>query len=301
MPILILSDENDAHARHVLSFLRKRGADAHLLDSKRFPGDLRMSLDPASWRGSIVLDGATQVPFDTISAVYWRGYSGVGGPPLPNAEQRYIASNDSRSLFESFLINLPTHWVNGWDGYQLHQTKPVALQRAAAIGVRVPQTLLTNDPQQLREFVVRHQQVIFKPVQGGAHTRRLSAEHLTAEHFDRLSLAPITLQEEIVGTNIRVFVAGTAVHACELKSEYLDFRDDSDPEIRTHTLTAAMQDLCQRIAVALHLRWTGIDFRLTDSGDYVFLEANPSPMFLGFERATGLPLTESLADLLMSN
>jgi hypothetical protein len=30
----------------------------------------------------------------------------------------------------------------------------------------------------------------------------------------------------------------------------------------------------------------------------VFLEANPSPMFLGFEKATGLPLTEALVKLL---
>jgi hypothetical protein len=32
---------------------------------------------------------------------------------------------------------------------------------------------------------------------------------------------------------------------------------------------------------------------------YVFLEANPSPMFLRFEEDSGLPLTESLASLLL--
>jgi hypothetical protein len=31
----------------------------------------------------------------------------------------------------------------------------------------------------------------------------------------------------------------------------------------------------------------------------VFLEANPSPMFLGFERRSGLPLTEALGELLL--
>jgi D-alanine-D-alanine ligase-like ATP-grasp enzyme len=41
-----------------------------------------------------------------------------------------------------------------------------------------------------------------------------------------------------------------------------------------------------------------MDFRLTADGRYVFLEANPSPMFLGFEKATGLPLTEALVKLL---
>ena len=32
---------------------------------------------------------------------------------------------------------------------------------------------------------------------------------------------------------------------------------------------------------------------------HVFLEANPSPMFLGFEARTGLPLTAALTTLLV--
>ena len=47
------------------------------------------------------------------------------------------------------------------------------------------------------------------------------------------------------------------------------------------------------------LVWTGIDFRLTPDGRYVFLEANPNPMFLGFEDRCGLPLTDALANLLL--
>ncbi len=45
--------------------------------------------------------------------------------------------------------------------------------------------------------------------------------------------------------------------------------------------------------------WAGIDLRRTPAGRFVFLEANPSPMFLGFEAGAGLPLTESLAALLL--
>ena len=52
------------------------------------------------------------------------------------------------------------------------------------------------------------------------------------------------------------------------------------------------------MARALDLLWTGIDLRRTPEGRYVFLEANPSPMFLGFESRSGLPLTAALADLL---
>ena len=65
-----------------------------------------------------------------------------------------------------------------------------------------------------------------------------------------------------------------------------------------HRLPDAMLDACRQIAKRLGLVWTGIDFRLSTAGEYVFLEANPSPMFIGFEEQTGLPLTDALANLL---
>src|SRR3712207_2182669 len=103
-------------------------------------------------------------------------------PILPDPEQAYLAANDARSLFEALLRWLPARWVNGWDGFQLHQAKPAQLARVAALGVPVPATLLGNDAAAVREFAACHPQCIFKPVQGGAHARRLTAAHLTDEN-----------------------------------------------------------------------------------------------------------------------
>ena len=94
----------------------------------------------------------------------------------------------------------------------------------------------------------------------------------------------MTIQEEIPGTNVRVFVAGERVLACEVTTGEVDFRDDGAPRIVPHELPAEADEMCRTIARTLGLLWTGIDFRLTPDGRYVFLEANPSPMFIGFER-----------------
>ncbi len=91
-------------------------------------------------------------------------------PELADPEQAFIAGNDSRGLFESLLIRLPVRWVNGWRAYQLHQTKPVQLALVSRLGVPIPATLLSNDPEAVRDFAARHPHCIFKPVQGGAHT-----------------------------------------------------------------------------------------------------------------------------------
>jgi len=299
MAILILGGADDEHAVHVLQQVRSRGHDAELLDSRDFPTRLALSYDPCQLAGTLRFPDGRQLNLEEVSSVYWRSYGGVCAPALPHSGQAALAANDARGLFESLLIDLPARWVNGWNAYQLHQTKPVQLARVAALGVPVPATLLGNDPDAVRAFAARHPRCVFKPIQGGAHTRRLEPRHLSDDHLGHLAFAPITVQEEVPGTDVRVFVAGQRVLACEIKTTHIDFRDDSDPLITPCVLPANVTDWCLRAARALELVWTGIDLRRTPAGRHVFLEANPSPMFLGFESRTGLPLTDTLVDLLL--
>jgi len=296
---LILGSEQDHHAVYVLDVLRGRGADAELVDSRWFPRQMQLSFDPQQGRGSLVLPHRRRIDLSAVRSVYWRSYHGIEPVQIPDPEQAYIATNDARSLFESLLIRLPTRWVNGWEAYQSHQTKPAQLAAVSSLGIRVPETLLTNDPDEVREFAARHPRCIFKPVQGGAHTRPVTPAHLTDENLANLAYAPVTLQEEISGTNLRVFVVGERVLTCEVRTGALDFREDPEPVIVPFDLPPAIQQQCLRAARTLHLVWSGIDLRLTPEGEYYFLEANPSPMFLGFESRCGLPITEALVELLL--
>ena len=298
MTILILGGADDDHVVHMHAYLSTHNNDVEFLDSRDFPSCMQIRYDPLADRGHIRFPSGRSVAMESIKSVYWRCYNGIPPIDLPDPEQAHIAQNDARSLFESLLINLPCRWVNGWNGFQLHQTKGAALARVAKLNVAVPATLLANDADAIREFAQAHPCCIFKPVQGGAHTRRLTGEHLNAQNLANLAYAPVTLQEEISGTNIRVFVAGEKVLACEVASTEIDFRDDGAPQISPHELPPALVDQSQQIAQALDLIWAGIDYRLTPAGEYYFLEANPSPMFLGFEEQTGLPLTKALARLL---
>src|SRR5262245_33320327 len=114
MTVLILGGTDDEHAVYMLESLRGRGADAELLDSRWFPGELRLAHEPARGTWTLRLPDGRSLNAEQIRSVYWRCYNGVGQPALPDPEQAYIAGNDARSLFESLLIRLPVRWVNGW-------------------------------------------------------------------------------------------------------------------------------------------------------------------------------------------
>ena len=301
--VLILGNDEDEHAVHVAEQLAARGVHVAWLDGGQFPGALRIAFEPGGGYLTTQDDGSDKIRFEDVDCVYWRCYIGNAYSDLPNAEQADLAVNDSRSLFESTLIDLPCRWVNGWAGFQLHQCKPAALARVARLDlgprIRIPATLHTNDPTAVTEFAARVGPCIFKPVQGGAHTLRLGDEHLTPEHLEVLKHAPVTIQQEVQGTDVRVFIAGDRVMACELQTDALDFRDDNDPRIEAIDLPADIAEICKRICREVDLVWTGMDFRRTSEGEYYYFESNPSPMFLGFETRCGLPLTEALVDLLI--
>jgi glutathione synthase/RimK-type ligase-like ATP-grasp enzyme len=299
MSILVLGNQTETHAVHILTELRKQGYDAHYLDTSEFPQQICLSWYCQKPKGRITLAEGKIIELAEIKSVFWRTLYPVAVPKLEQAQQYQIAYNDTMSALRTFLQDDSIHWVNCWRAYQFHKEKPLQLKKVQQLGVRIPDTLITNDPETVIEFAHTHPQVIFKPVYGGAHTKLLSSEYLDYERLQRvLKISPITLQEYIPGTNIRSYVIGKSVYSAEIRSDSLDFRLDPKNQLLPVQLPESVVKDCLAITPALWLEWTAIDWRLTPEGEYVFLEANFSPMFLHFERQTNFPITQSLLELI---
>lgn len=302
MNILILGNAEDAHAVHLHNALTQAGATVAYFDTLLFPTQLKISWQPDTQVGSLTLPGGNKLRFQDINSVFWRQIYGVYIPTLKDANQQKVAFNDSMSLLRSLMQACPAYWVNSWQAYQFHKEKPLQLSKAKQIGVTIPATLISNNSEQIIEFAQYHKGLIFKPVYGGAHTQFVTESHLEPQRLAlALNLAPVTIQEYIPGTNIRSYVVGESVYSAEIRSNSLDFREDAQAELMPIELPASVRQQCLAITKAFMLEWTAIDWRLKPTGEYVFLEANPSPMFLHFEHKTGFPITQSLVNLLMQD
>ena len=300
MNILILGNASDAHAAHLNNALTQAGATVDYWDTRLFPTQIRICWRPDTQVGCLSLPGGRQLNLQDIKSVFWRNFSSVYVPPLKDSNRQRVAFNDSMSTLRSVMQACPARWVNSWQAYQFHKEKPLQLNKAKQIGVTIPATLIGNSPDQITEFVQVHEKVIFKPVYGGAHTQFVTQEHLELQRLSRvLSISPVTIQEYIPGTNIRSYVIDGSVYAAEIRTHSLDFREDLEAELLPVDLPASVQQQCKAIAKAFMLEWTAIDWRLKPTGEYIFLEANPSPMFIHFERQTGFPITQQLVHLLM--
>jgi glutathione synthase/RimK-type ligase-like ATP-grasp enzyme len=298
--ILILGDATDAHAAHLKQALEQAGVWVNYLNIRQFPSQLQLSWQPQQQQGNLYLPGGIQLAFDQIKSIFWRSLYPVQIPALDDAYQHRIAINDSMSALQTLFKACPARWVNSWQAYQFHKEKPLQLSTASQLGVTIPGTLITNNPQEVIAFCESYKKTIFKPVYGGAHTQPITAAHLEPQRLKEvLSIAPVTLQEFISGTNIRTYVIEDKVYGAEIRTTAIDFREDTQAELIPITIPEAIQAQCLAIARAFDLEWTAIDWRLKPNGEYVFLEANPSPMFMYFEQKTGFPITQNLVDLLI--
>jgi glutathione synthase/RimK-type ligase-like ATP-grasp enzyme len=106
---------------------------------------------------------------------------------------------------------------------------------------------------------------------------------------------------------LRVTVVGEQVFAAEIHSQQtnrtrVDWRryDLSHTPHLPHALPEHVQVKCVELVRRLGLCYGAIDLILTPDGRYVFLEINPSGQYMWIEERTGLPISEAVANLLVS-
>lgn len=103
------------------------------------------------------------------------------------------------------------------------------------------------------------------------------------------------------GTDCRVHVVGNQVFGCEIASAADDYRypQDAPTSLSACEVPPQIADQCRQVSRSLNLPVTGIDLRRTPAGEWYCFEVNPSPGFSFYEEATGQPISDAIADLLL--
>ncbi|MBK6687952.1 MAG: ATP-grasp domain-containing protein [Deltaproteobacteria bacterium] len=185
------------------------------------------------------------------------------------------------------------------------QNKPTQLMLMARAGVPVPETLVSDDPDQVRDFA-KGRRVIFKPAAGGALAVELNPEH--DESLGLIIKAPVIFQELVAGEDVRVTMIDDQILSAvvvETEEGQIDFRSSERyaaglGTYREVQLPEGVVKAVRATRRALGLRFTGIDVRLDPARPeaFVVLEANPSPTYLDIERKLGHPISAGLVDAL---
>jgi glutathione synthase/RimK-type ligase-like ATP-grasp enzyme len=305
--ILIISAPEDIHAQAVIRELAKQGrAGVKMLDFKDFPMRLSLSIrmDSNGKRNFGLNFAGEKISMEQVTAAWWRRPQPFGIPPtVKDPNVRHFAMSEAATAFQGMWQSSQALWVNNIMRDAAAAHKPWQLSVAKEVGLPVPETLITNDPEEARAFWGAYPgQVVYKPHTASLHvwreTRILKPEEQALAESVRL--APVIFQKYIPGTDLRITAIGERLFAAEAdtkEGEYpTDVRLNTNLKYKPHSLAVDVVEKLLKLMRRLGLEYGAIDMRLTREGQYVFLEVNPAGQFLYIEMATGLPIAAALAE-----
>jgi len=207
------------------------------------------------------------------------------------------------------LAGLP-RWLNHPCDIARAEYKPLQLQNARAVGLTVPDTLITNDPDAARRLSKEHGHVVYKPlsavgVSEEGEYRLVYANRVTADDStDTVSTTAHLFQAWVdKAFEVRLTVVDDDFFAVRIDAESpaaaLDWRTDYDN--LTYSVVDVPDAVRHRVSGLLDmmlLRFAAVDLVVTPSGEWVFLETNPNGQWAWLQDATGAPITAAIADAL---
>lgn len=306
MTVMILSNMEDPHAHAVMEALRSRNVAVELLDLSEFPTRLALSMcfEDSARRLELSRVGGGRLDLSTITAVWWRRPQPFQLPTtITDPVHRRFAMSEATTAFSGLYQAMDVLWVNDPVRDEAAHHKPWQLALAQQIGLAIPATLMTNDPQETLDFWRRHDgDVIYKQFRAlpdaWRETRKLRAEDTA--FAESIRVTPVIFQRFVDAVaDLRVTVIGDELFTAAAdarKGEYpLDFRFNQNLKWEPHTLPPTVEDTLRLLMRHLGLEYGAIDLRLTPEGQYVFLEINPAGQFLWIELETGQRIADALA------
>ncbi|WP_024805257.1 hypothetical protein [Nocardia sp. BMG51109] len=303
--VLIVTETDDLHAEAMAATLRKHHRlNPIRLDMREFPragGSFR--LDRAGTARSL----SHLTGLDDVTSVWWRRPHRCAVPTSTQGADDDYRQAECDGFLQGLLWSIPAVWVNDPGADRTATRKIVQLETAQRSGFAIPETLITNDPDEARSFVdSRRGAVVYKRT--GTGRAEFSETRLVAPaDLDRLGTirsAPTTFQDYIdAECDLRVVWIDGIEWAVRIDSQAgvgrVDSRLDTSVGFGTARLPAAVSKSLATLMGALGLTFGVLDIRLGVDGEYYFLEVNPQGQFAYLEIKTGLPIFRSLAHYLV--
>ena len=296
--ILLYGSLNDPPLARTLAAVQDAGADYVLLAQSALDReDLHLEAGSSGVDG-VLRSAGRAVPLSEFHSIFARPLeppaSAFAAADLPRVHRFHGLLMEWLDVVSALVVNRPC-------AMQSNASKPLQAQIIGAAGFLVPETLITSDEAEVRDFWRQHGRIVFKSISGiRSIVQELDEGHAAKLH--RLKALPAQFQAYVPGVDVRAHVVGRRVFAAQIRSSAIDYRY---PSAKEHTARPQRVDLppevmqrCVCLAGRMDLPLAGIDLRRRPDGEYVCFEVNPMPAYTYFEVDDGPRINEALAELL---
>lgn len=310
-PVAVVTEVDDVTADMVIAELNRCGVPVVRFDpadiGDRLVLSARFGAGPGTSPAGRLRTPSRDTTLEAVRSVYWRRPTWPHFEQLADSDARFAAAQVRYGLGGTLYSLSNAHYVNHPLRNHTAEHKPLQLAVAERLGLTVPPTLISNDPDDVRAFIAAQGHVIYKTLRWTPYRRgdgvglTTWTEPVTADEVDeRVTVVPHLFQAQVDKiADVRVVVVGREVFAVRIDSELLDWRADYS------ALSYRPVDLPTGVEKALvsHLEHFGLasgsfDLAVTRDGDLTWLELNPNGQWGWLEDETGLPIAAAFADFL---
>lgn len=305
MKFLIPTEPDDMHAALTKIALEEIGHEVRFLFTADQPTKLKNSvlIDNYTylWRSTDKFDSFLDNDYDVV---WWRRARKPYVPKDSVHSQDYpFVVRENTLFYESLTYNVAPNawWVNSKESATRANSKILQLKIASECGMTIPTTLCSNNPQDIRYFLLKHEMdgVIYKPLSPNwwfeehymkiVYTSKIS--FLDLPNNQLLQMTPGLFQKEIKKKyELRVTCFGDYLVAAKLNSQVhrdgkIDWRaiPSGELEIEPYYLPESLAQSIRTFMKRMGLVFGSLDFIVNEEHEYVFLEVNEQGQFLWIE------------------
>jgi MvdD pre-ATP grasp domain len=220
----------------------------------------------------------------------------------------------SSFVMETLGLWSDAHWINPLMEGKRAESKLLQLSVANELGFTIPETLVTNHPEKIRDFFDNHggdiiTKLLVPQVQSMeahanfSYTCRIEENHL--DHLDQVRGMPQIFQPFVRKLReYRVVVVGERIFAACLTIPptgplSVDWRQATEADELEWEKAALPQDLEAKIHLMMEelgLVFGVFDFAETEEERFTFFEVNQAGEWGMLEHALGLPIAQAIAE-----
>lgn len=318
--VLIISNKSDITTDLVIKALQKRGIDYLRFNTEDFPLKFNSQISLHKNYSSFISNGKRKLLFDEISSVWYRRPKILPLEDINSSEAdgKFIQREANSYLLNIWAMLSDKKWINNPFSLFKAERKTYQLFIASKIGFTIPETIVTNDIEEVNSFIhFFNNEVIAKPISHGGYGKEDNFAIFTTDLSDKIfqlnkeivQSSPFIVQRKIKKKyDIRVTVFGSKIFSHKIEpnttiNNYIDWRK-YDPKNLSYSSIKLPDEIRQSIInfmTILELKYGALDFIIDDKDQWYFIEINPNGQFAWLEIVTGDDLINSLINLFISN
>ena len=318
--VLIITHSNDNEAtQSVADHLEKYNATAIRFNVDEYPLHYSLSscYEDKEWKIYLDYKGKRESIHD-ITALWYRRSFNLGNGLRELLEGKFLSSvhGEIRITLFGMLESMNCFQIGKFSHYRRMDSKEEQMKIAAAVGLNIPETCITNSPEEARRFVKDHPNGAIAKMQGSFAIDKEGVEQVVftnvitednLDDIDTLQYCPMQFQEKLEKQKeLRVTIVGDkvfsfAVDSQKLENAKVDWRREGVELLQQWVpfdLPETIKEKLLKLMEVYQINYGAIDIILTPENEYYFLEINAAGEFFWLDRLCDAAISDQIAKVL---